>query len=171
MRLRQCLDRERDSAPAGEARNIETALQHLEDAAIGTIHSFCAQILRERPVEAGIDPAFVECAEQESRSLYRRAFRGWFERVLEENPPGLRRALARLAWRDPEGYSATEQLQMAGWKLIEWRDFPAPWTRPEFDRDREIDAVLELVTQLAVMSSHGKQAMLCTELLRRRGNW
>jgi ATP-dependent helicase/nuclease subunit A len=153
LRLRQKLDEVRDQANGDEASNIERALQHLEDAAIGTIHSFCAQILRERPVEAGIDPAFVEAAEQETRGLYRRAFRGWFEHALEENPPGLRRALARLAWGDPGGLSATEQLQMAGWKLVEWRDFPEPWARPHFDREREINDVLDAVVQLAKVSA------------------
>ncbi len=155
--LRQKLDEARDQASGDEGFNIERALQHLEDAAIGTIHSFCAQILRERPVEAGIDPAFVEAAEQETRALYRRAFRGWFEHALEESPPGLRRALARLAWGDPGSLSATEQLQMAGWKLVEWRDFPEPWARPHFDRERQIDDVLEVVVQLATVSAKCRQ--------------
>jgi ATP-dependent helicase/nuclease subunit A len=153
LRLRQKLDEARDQAGGDEAANIERALQHLEDAAIGTIHSFCAQILRERPVEAGIDPAFVEAAEQETRVLYRRAFRGWFEHALEENPPGLRRALARLTWGDPGSLSATEQLQMAGWKLVEWRDFPEPWARPHFDRESQVDDVLQGVVQLAKVSA------------------
>jgi ATP-dependent exoDNAse (exonuclease V) beta subunit len=152
LRLRQKLDEVREQASAEEAARIESALQHLEDAAIGTIHSFCAQVLRERPVEAHIDPAFVEAAEQETRALYRRAFRSWFERALEENPPGLRRALARLAWGDSKRLSATEQLQIAGWTLIEWRDFPAPWARPEFDREREIEEVVEAVSSLAAAS-------------------
>src|SRR6516162_2746049 len=69
LRLRQKLDEVREQASAEEAARIESALQHLEDAAIGTIHSFCAQVLRERPVEAHIDPAFVEAAEQETRAL------------------------------------------------------------------------------------------------------
>src|SRR4030081_2885633 len=58
LRLRQELDRARESAAGQEERaNVENALEHLEEAAIGTIHSFCAQILRERPVEAIVDPA------------------------------------------------------------------------------------------------------------------
>jgi ATP-dependent exoDNAse (exonuclease V) beta subunit len=163
LRLRQKLDEAREQASAEEAARIESALQHLEDASVGTIHSFCAQILRERPVEAGIDPAFVEAAEQETRALYRRAFRSWFEHALEENPPGLRRALARLAWGDAQNLSATEQLQLAGWKLVEWRDFPAAWTRPDFDRDREIDEVITAVSALAEASrrcTRGKDSLV-----------
>lgn len=41
-------------APAWKAR-----LQKLERAPITTIHSFCSGIIREHPVEAGVDPAFA----------------------------------------------------------------------------------------------------------------
>jgi len=33
-------------------------LMNLEEAHVSTIHGFCADLLRERPVEAGIDPLF-----------------------------------------------------------------------------------------------------------------
>ena len=56
---------------ASERSNIEDALEHLEEASIGTIHSFCAQILRERPVEAVVDPAFEELSEQQACSNLR----------------------------------------------------------------------------------------------------
>src|SRR5579883_57038 len=95
LRLRQELDKAR-----GRSQSIEEALRHLEEASIGTIHSFCAQILRERPVEACVDPAFEELNEQSSWRLYERAFDRWLEKRLEQDSPGLRRALARLAWRD-----------------------------------------------------------------------
>ena len=61
---------------------IESALEHLEEACIGTIHSFCAQILRERPVEAVVDPAFEELSEQQASRIYERAFRAWFQEKL-----------------------------------------------------------------------------------------
>src|SRR3984893_2976257 len=141
LRLRQELDRARDlgSTPA-ERTNIENALEHLEEASIGTIHSFCAQILRERPVEAVVDPAFEELSEQQASRIYERAFRAWMQRKLGEGALGLRRALVRLAWRDSyDGASPIEQLQYAAWKLIEWRDHPTPWRIKEFHREPEID--------------------------------
>ncbi|NCB42802.1 MAG: hypothetical protein EOM59_09300 [Clostridia bacterium] len=36
------------------------AFQNIHQCFIGTIHSFCGKLLRERPIEAGIDPAFEE---------------------------------------------------------------------------------------------------------------
>ncbi len=42
---------------------LAAALDHVERCFIGTIHSFCARLLRERPVEAGVNPGFVELDE------------------------------------------------------------------------------------------------------------
>jgi ATP-dependent exoDNAse (exonuclease V) beta subunit len=151
VRLRQKLDEARQTALDRERENLEDALKRLEEAAIGTIHSFCAQILCERPVEAGIDPAFQDLPEQEQKRLYERAFRGWFERALEDSRPGLRRALSRLAWSSDS--SPADELQMAGWKLVEWRDYRTAWTRRSFDREAEIEALCREVNELAKLSA------------------
>jgi ATP-dependent exoDNAse (exonuclease V) beta subunit len=151
LRLRQELDRARSSAVTpSERSNIEDALEHLEEASIGTIHSFCAQILRERPVEAVVDPAFEELSEQQASRIYERAFRAWIQRKLGEGAPGLRRSLVRLASADSfDRASPMEQLQYAAWKLIEWRDHPAPWRRVLFNRKAEIDRLVEQVKLIA----------------------
>jgi ATP-dependent helicase/nuclease subunit A len=151
LRLRQELDRARNVAKTETERlHIEDALEHLEEASVGTIHSFCAQILRERPVEALVDPAFEELNEQQAARIYHRAFRTWLERTLGAGAPGLRRALVRLAWRESyEGASPIEQLQYAAWKLIEWRDHPAPWRQVEFHREAEIDRLVEQLRLIA----------------------
>jgi ATP-dependent exoDNAse (exonuclease V) beta subunit len=159
LRLRKELDEARVCAPPDEACNIEHALEHLEEAAIGTIHAFCAQILRERPVEAVVDPAFHELSQPEADRLYQRAFRSWIQHKLNEEAPGLRRAFARMAWQESflDNYSPMEQLQETGRKLIEWRDFPAPWRTAEFDRAAEIDALVERVKELAEMCAKCKR--------------
>ena len=149
LRLREELDKERIARPA-----LEKALQHLEEASIGTIHSFCAQILRERPVEARVDPAFEELSDQESHRLYQRSFRAWLEKGLAQPSPGLRRAFARLAWRDSwDDSPPIEQLQWAGKKLVEWRDYPEPWLREQFSRDEEIKTLVRMARELAEMSA------------------
>jgi len=155
IRLRQELDKARSATTIHSEREfLEKALKELEEAAIGTIHGFCAQILRSRPVEARVDPAFEEMTEQESNRIFERAFDQWFQRRLGESSPGLRRALARLAWRDSwESGPAMEQLRFAGRKLVEWRDFPALWRREEFDRNSAVDGLLADVTWLGGMVS------------------
>lgn len=153
LRLREELDRQRLEHPA-----LEEALQRLEEASIGTIHSFCAQILRERPVEARVDPAFVELSDQESGRLYQRSFRAWLEKGLAQSSPGLRRAFARLAWRDSwDDSPPMEQLQWAGKKLVEWRDYPEPWLRDPFSRDEEIKTLVRMLRELAELSAHPRR--------------
>src|SRR5262249_22060898 len=60
LRLRDASERGRHdrARPAAERARLEEALPQLEAARIGTIHSFCAELLRERPVEARVDPQF-----------------------------------------------------------------------------------------------------------------
>ncbi len=49
---------------------LAEALHYLEQSFIGTIHSFCAKILRERPIEIALDPDFAEMEEIEN-SIFR----------------------------------------------------------------------------------------------------
>ena len=59
LRLRERLDRERTAIQDQNARqHLDLALTRLEEAHVSTIHGFCADLLRERPVEARIDPLF-----------------------------------------------------------------------------------------------------------------
>ena len=62
LRLRLELDAARATvSSAAEIQNLEDALKRLEEARIGTIHSFCAEILRQRPdvYDAQVGKAFV----------------------------------------------------------------------------------------------------------------
>ncbi|HTT64480.1 MAG TPA: UvrD-helicase domain-containing protein [Bryobacteraceae bacterium] len=150
IRLREELDKARAECTAElERAHLEDALERLEEAAIGTIHGFCAQILRERPVEARIDPGFEELTEPEADRVRARAFDLWFQRKLDTGSEALRRALARLAWRETWGdkgqsdNSPVESLRYAGKQLVDWRDHRAPWRRESFDRGGRIRALLE----------------------------
>lgn len=146
LRLRAGLDRRLGETSDIEQANIREALAHLEEASIGTIHSFCAQILRERPVEANIDPAFEELNEQQAARLRDRAFRWWFEKRLDEDSPALRRALLRIAGGRS---TASEQLKYAARELIEWRDYPEDWLRLDWDRRGAIDHLAQTVLETA----------------------
>src|SRR5436189_4676565 len=65
LRLRSELERARAGATAETLPRIEQALMELEQARVSTIHTFCADLLRERPVEARVDPAFCVLSEPE----------------------------------------------------------------------------------------------------------
>jgi ATP-dependent exoDNAse (exonuclease V) beta subunit len=160
IRVREELDRARaECADSSERTHLEDALERLEEAAIGTIHGFCAQILRERPVEAGIDPGFEELTEQECARIYGRAFDLWFQRKLDSGADVLRRALARLAWRESwQTGSPVDSLKHAGRELVDWRDHDAAWLRRPFDRNSRIDALLAQCAALRGLVSQSTRA-------------
>jgi ATP-dependent helicase/nuclease subunit A len=155
LRLRAQLDRARALAAGEERRRLSEAIARLEEASIGTLHSFCAELLRARPVEAGIDPAFVELDEEQERSLFERVFRSFLERQLEAMPPGLRRILARLA-ESEQRESPLERLLSAARELAAWRDFPAAWRRDPFEREAEIDSLLDLLEVTLLAARRGR---------------
>ncbi len=139
LRLRLEIDqRLRDTSNA----SLEHALTHLEEASIGTIHGFCAQILRERPVEARVDPAFTEVDQSQQDKLYEKAFRTWLQQCLNEDSPAVRRALLRPSpsWASS---SAADSLRYSGRQLLEWRDYNGDWTLPEWDRSLAIQELIE----------------------------
>ena len=170
LRLRQELDRARNEAADPAHRlHLEDALARLEEASIGTIHSFCGEILRERPVEAKVDPAFNEVSQAESDRLFKQAFHAWVQGRLDQDSPGLRRALSRIAARDSfDGTSPIEQLEFAARKLIEWRDYPAAWQQLPFPREMAIDALVDhlLITAPKVNPAFRAIADLATRITR-----
>jgi ATP-dependent exoDNAse (exonuclease V) beta subunit len=158
LRLRQQLEVARHDLVLDLAsrRRLEQALKNLEDAHISTIHGFCADLLRERPVEAAIDPVFTVLTEGQARRLYDEAFSAWFQQALDEMPEGVRRSLRRSS-RPGIGGEAdedgpVERLRTAGWSLADWRDFTASWARPVFDRTAAIAALVEQVYAFAAMT-------------------
>jgi ATP-dependent exoDNAse (exonuclease V) beta subunit len=145
LRVRQELER-RGATIADQVirEKLAIAARSLDRAFIGTIHAFCAQLLRRRPVEAGVDPVFQELAQPDAMRVFGGVFRAWIEKRLESPSPVLTRALARLAWREErDGASPLDALRLAAWSLVEWRDFDAPWEKRPFDRDRSLEALIE----------------------------
>jgi ATP-dependent helicase/nuclease subunit A len=62
------------SDPVARVR-CAAALRDLERAFLGTIHSFCARLLRERPIDVGLDPEFVEIADSDVEPMNREFWR------------------------------------------------------------------------------------------------
>ena len=125
-----------------ERRRVPGA-RSLDRAFIGTIHGFCAQLLRRRPVEAGVDPVFQELAQPDAMRVFAGVFQRWIEKRLASPSPTLVRALSRLSWREErDGDEPLEALRRAAWNLTEWRDFSAPWSKRDFDRDARLEWVI-----------------------------
>lgn len=173
LRLRSGIEKARiDPAATPQQRgNLDRALAHLEVARIGTIHSLCADLLRERPVEAGVDPLFEVCAEDEALRLFEQAFEGWFQQALRAPPEGVRRVLRRRRDRDRGG--PREALRDAAWKLVGHRDFTAAWKKPpHFDRRSAMDHVVAQLRGIAKLAARAeRQGDFLAQNLERIGRF
>ena len=152
LRLREKLDSARVAAGHDEAQRVrlDEALKQLEQAHVGTIHAFCADLLRERPVEAGVDPLFEVLTEPASARLFDEAFGRWLQEVLADPPDGVRRALRRSAFGGEDG--PVDRLRKAAWELAQWRDFTTPWTRNTFTREHDIVSLVSLLHDVAELT-------------------
>jgi ATP-dependent helicase/nuclease subunit A len=157
LRIREALENRRvEAQDTTVEERIENALAKLEEAHVNTIHGFCAELLRERPVEASIDPLFDVLTETQADRLYARAFRGWLQESLRQPPEGVRRALRRTSAPSFGGGDAdgpVDRLRNAGRRLAEEREFTCAWHRPSFDRGGEIDRLVEGVNRLADLTA------------------
>jgi ATP-dependent exoDNAse (exonuclease V) beta subunit len=158
LRLRERLDRARAAEASDSERRgrLDEALKGLEEAHVSTIHGFCADLLRERPVEARVDPLFEVLTESSSARMFDEAFDRWLQEQLANPPEGLRRALRRSAFGGEDG--PIDRLRRAAWDLAQWRDFTTAWTRLPFDRRREIDLAIGEIHDFAALTRNPASA-------------
>lgn len=146
VRLRGALEKAALTAKGKELRHITQALADLERAPISTIHSFCAGLLRERPIEAAIDPNFESLDEMGLDLLFQEAWDQWLRQEIEKKSPPLRRALAL-------GLSLDTMNSLVR-RIYENRDLiaPSPYPRPLYDLDsffQELRAGIEKAWRLS----------------------
>jgi ATP-dependent exoDNAse (exonuclease V) beta subunit len=164
LRLREALEEARGTSQSGSAERdrLDRALGRLEEAQVSTIHGFCADLLRERPVEARVDPLFRVLTEAQAARIYEEAFHQWLEGQLADPAEGVKRSLRRPTFagfgtQADGGDGPIVRLRRAGWELIQWRDFAEQWRRPPFDRCARINDLVERLNRF-------------TELLEPPGN-
>ncbi len=155
LRLRSELETARSKGTPEERERLTAALARLEVAAIGTIHSFCADLLRERPVEAGVDPVFDVAAGEEQERLFGQAFDAWFQRVVGDPPEGVRRLLRRKVRGNDT--PPRELLRRAGMDLSEHRDFDGAWRRDGLDRRAALDRAVARLAEVAELASRAQR--------------
>jgi ATP-dependent helicase/nuclease subunit A len=66
---------------------LSIALQNIEQCFLGTVHSFCAKLLRERPIEANLDLAFTELEGEEDKELVEEAWHLFLQNLQNEQSP------------------------------------------------------------------------------------
>jgi ATP-dependent helicase/nuclease subunit A len=70
-----------------ETDRLRQALDDIDRAFIGTIHSFCGRLLRERPLDVGLDPGFEELRVEERVALRRVFWEAYLERLARDSDP------------------------------------------------------------------------------------
>jgi ATP-dependent helicase/nuclease subunit A len=65
------------AAAAARGMRLQHALSNLERFFAGTIHAFCARLLRERPIDAGVSPGFTELDDVEEALLRQQTWRDY----------------------------------------------------------------------------------------------
>src|SRR5216683_8375211 len=180
LRLRSAIEQARQQTDNSPQTTVflTQAVRELEEARIGTIHSFCADLLREHPVEAAIDPLFEVAPDELAYPLFDLAFERWFEKQLAAPDEGVRRILRRIPRREfggrrsgtlarrPRESGPKPILRTAAWELARERDSTTPWKRFEgFERETDIDALVLEMVELGEWSEAGDPEQWLTKSL------
>ncbi len=123
-RFQIALEREVRESGGERRRRLEQGLARSARAFIGTIHSFCARLLRERPVEAGVGFDFREIDDVEDARCRRDAWELYASCAFAEDDP----VAAELA-------SLGVQLGDLHGAFGDFADYPdvAEWPAPEVE--------------------------------------
>ena len=127
-RIRESLERAAadPERPIEEQARCTQGVADLDRAAIQTLHSFAGSLLRERPLEAGLPPAF-EALDQISADMgFREAWGTWLDNALDDS--GLRPSL-RIALSLGLTLGHLQQVAAsfhANYDLLEDASFPEP---------------------------------------------
>ncbi|OGQ05521.1 MAG: hypothetical protein A2026_14905 [Deltaproteobacteria bacterium RBG_19FT_COMBO_46_12] len=133
VKLRQKLEEELSTVSNPDEQNrLSKAISDLERMQVTTIHSFCGSLLRERPVEASLDPNFEVADGLMARLVQAEVWEDWFEKQIDAGDPALRRAV--LIGIKPD------QIRKMSESMLENRDvlkyLPSP--RPPEDLEKAI---------------------------------
>ena len=167
VRLRQALEEVLSEPRASAARvNLaREALEDLETASISTFHSFAVSLLKERPIEAGLDPHFTPLDELRSELFFREVWESWISRALAERRPVLEKTLrSRIGLDTIQDLARTLHSSGNAVRLLEC-DSPAD----EDEMRARIDELLSQGRRFAKLSVHSGDKLL--DHLGRALNW
>lgn len=128
-RFRLELERRIYTAAEPQRGLLVLALKEIDRIYIGTIHSFCGRLLRERPIEARLDPMFSELEEEQAAILRDQCWDEYLISLIENGQEGDIAALGALQIN-------VEDLHQVYKRLCDYTDIQietVPSPRPDFD--------------------------------------
>ena len=106
---------EKDESRAGDAAILTRALHQIDRAQVSTIHGFCSTLLKERPVEAGVDPSFGVTDEFRRTVILDAVWDTWLREQFSEDLP------ACVADAEALGHNL-DRIRELALKLVDQRD-------------------------------------------------
>lgn len=86
QRVREELElRQAAAGDSAEGSTLSSALDSLDSAFIGTIHSFAQSLLRERPLSVGLPPVFEVNDEVQGASRFEEEWSTWLDEALDDD--------------------------------------------------------------------------------------
>jgi len=141
-RVRAGLEKEAEADPEGErGERCRLALDQLDGAAIGTLHSFAQRLLTEHPVEAGLPPRVEVLDEVSSAVAFGGRWSSFRDQLLAD--PSLERTVLLLFAAGVRPKDTLESLARAfddNWDLVQER-VPEASPEPPPVRDLFVSAV------------------------------
>ncbi|HEY1339671.1 MAG TPA: UvrD-helicase domain-containing protein [Bryobacteraceae bacterium] len=100
----------------------------LERAWVSTVHGFCARLLRENAVFAGVDPEFAIADERQAWRMQQEAMSEAMQSLFADRPDGVRALIRGLSSYEFEEavLSAYDAMRGAGMRLDEVEALPRP---------------------------------------------
>ncbi len=148
LRLREQLEDER--ARRRPSDDVRAAARRRAREARGSARQHHSRLLRRAAARAAGRSARRSAVRGAHRAAGRALYDARVPRLAAGGAARIRRKAcgARCGGRARRRSAAAtasgpiDRLRSAGRALAEWRDFPAPWRRPPFDREREIDRLV-----------------------------
>ncbi len=122
---------------AEKFRHNPIRLREFDGSWVSTIHGFCARLLRENAIAAGIDPGFRVLDARESEELQFECLNGALDELVELRREEMLELIAALQNPRVTGdlKSAYDAIRSAGLSIEEVRAMPSPLPAPDSSRD------------------------------------
>lgn len=153
-RLRAAL--ERSARRGADRERAERALDELDGAAIGTLHSFAQRILFEHPIEAGLPPLIEVADELSSAVAFEERWSEQRRRLLDDDAMAEPLLLAMSAGVKLENLRSLAKLFNSDWDLVAERVLAG--VEPTSAQLRGVEAIIERAAEVARHPSHCSDA-------------
>ena len=132
-----------------DRKRLERAVSELDEASVQTIHSFAAQLLRERPLDAGLPPGWMNLDEIADSERFNERWDGWLETTLARDADISTELAASLR------YLAETEGDTGKWKTVaqaiceDLHRLPGSGGVVESGLGSVVDSTLEALSELA----------------------